>query len=34
LACGHRWASPDAALQYAVTKARELIHTETARLAC
>jgi hypothetical protein len=34
LACGHRWASPDAALQYAVTKARELIHTEGARLAC
>jgi hypothetical protein len=34
LACGHRWASPDAALQYAVTKARELIHTERTRLAC
>jgi hypothetical protein len=34
LACGHRWESPDAALQYAVTKARELIHTEGARLAC
>jgi len=34
LACGHRWASPDAALQYAVTKACELIHTERTRLAC
>ncbi|MBC7716078.1 MAG: hypothetical protein H7143_04015 [Pseudorhodobacter sp.] len=34
LACGHRWASPDDALQYALNKARELIHTEGACLAC
>ena len=34
LACGHRWASPDAALQYALSKASELIHTEGSRLAC
>jgi len=34
LACGHRWPSPDAALLYALNKARELINTERFRLHC
>ena len=33
LACGHRWASADAALLYAVTKARQVISSEPHRLA-
>ena len=34
LACGHRWESPDAALQYALTRAREIIATKSAMLSC
>ncbi len=34
LACGHRWPSPDAALMYALNKAREVINTERFRLHC
>ena len=34
LACGHRWPSPDAALLYALNKAREVIKTEHFRLSC
>ena len=33
MACGHRWASADAALLYAVTKARQVINSERYRLA-
>lgn len=32
LACGHRWASPGGALQYAMTKAREVIRSERLRV--
>jgi len=34
LACGHRWESPDEALRYAVTRAQEMIATQSQRLAC
>ena len=34
LACGHRWASAQAALTYAFVKGREVIRTEPHRLAC
>ncbi|HEV7915293.1 MAG TPA: hypothetical protein VGP22_16130 [Albitalea sp.] len=34
LACGHRWASPEAALSYALGKGCEVIRTERHRLAC
>ena len=34
LACGHRWESPDAALQYALTRAREVIASKSAMLSC
>lgn len=34
LACGHRWPSPDEALQYAMTRARELIRHRPQLLAC
>jgi hypothetical protein len=34
LACGHRWSSAQAALTYAFGKGREVIRTETHRLAC
>jgi hypothetical protein len=33
LACGHRWASPGGALQYAMSKAREVIRSERMRLS-
>jgi len=32
LACGHRWASPDEALHYAMARAREIIVTQSPRL--
>jgi hypothetical protein len=32
LACGHRWASADEALTYAVRKAREIIRTRPETL--
>lgn len=31
---GHRWERPEEALRYAVARAREVILTETHRLAC
>ena len=34
LACGHRWPSPQAALSYALNKARQVIHRERHRLHC
>ncbi len=34
LACGHRFASPGAALAYAMTKANEVIRKQTPVLAC
>jgi len=34
LACGHRWESPDDALRYAVTRAREIIATQAQMLSC
>lgn len=34
LACGYRWPSPDEALQYALTRARELIRSRSQMLLC
>ena len=34
LACGHRWASPDDALGYAVARAREIIAKHSPMLRC
>jgi hypothetical protein len=34
LAGGHRWASPDDALSYAVTRGQDVIREEPHRLAC
>ncbi|MFY9510699.1 MAG: hypothetical protein WAQ05_06980 [Rubrivivax sp.] len=34
LACGYRWPSPDEALQYALTRARELVRSRSQMLAC
>jgi hypothetical protein len=33
LSCGHRWASAEAALAFAMARAREVIHRERARIA-
>jgi len=34
LACGYRWPSPDEALHYALTRARELIRSRSQMLLC
>ena len=34
LACGHRWASPNDALAYAINKAQEAIRNRSAVLTC
>jgi hypothetical protein len=34
LACGYRWPSPDEALHYALTRARELIRSRSQMLTC
>jgi hypothetical protein len=34
LACGHRWESAEAALAYALNKAREVIRSQALMLAC
>jgi hypothetical protein len=34
LACGHRWASPDAALQYAMARAREVVRSFHGTATC
>ena len=34
LACGHRWPSPEEALSYAMSRARELIRKRSQMLAC
>jgi len=34
LACGHRWASPEAALSYAMAKGLEVVKTEQSRGIC
>ncbi|MBX3635957.1 MAG: hypothetical protein KF683_11325 [Rubrivivax sp.] len=34
LACGYRWPTPDEALRYAVSRARELIRSRSQQLAC
>jgi hypothetical protein len=34
LACGYRWPSPDEAISYAMTRARELIRSRSQMLAC
>ncbi|WP_372527442.1 hypothetical protein [Piscinibacter sp.] len=34
LACGHRWPSSDAALSYALSKARKVIRTEPRGRTC
>ena len=34
LACGYRWPSPDEAIHYAMTRARELIRSRSQMLAC
>ena len=31
---GHRWSDPQAALRYALARAREVIRTERERLTC
>ena len=33
LACGHRWATPEEALSYAMGKGKEVVRTERHRLA-
>lgn len=33
LACGHRWSSPEAALRYAMARARDVVRMQTAALA-
>ena len=34
LACGYRWRSAEEAIQYAMNRARELIRSRSAMLAC
>jgi len=34
LACGYRWRSPDEAISYALTRARELIRSRSQMLTC
>jgi hypothetical protein len=34
VACGYRWASPEQAIAYALTRARELIRHRPAMLRC
>jgi hypothetical protein len=34
LACGYRWPSPDAAMHYAINRARELIRSRSRMLSC
>ena len=34
VACGYRWPSPDEAIHYALTRARELIRSRSRMLAC
>lgn len=34
LACGHRWESPKAALDYALGRGRQMVRAERHRLAC
>lgn len=34
LACGHRWASPNDALIYALDRAREIINQQSKLLSC
>lgn len=34
LACGYRWPSAEEAMQYAMTRARELIRSRPQMLAC
>jgi hypothetical protein len=34
LACGYRWRSPDEAITYAMTRARDLVRNGSAMLAC
>ncbi len=34
LACGYRWPSPDEAIHYALSRARELIRSRSRMLTC
>lgn len=34
LACGHRWVEPNGALAYAISKAQQLIRSESSALRC
>ena len=34
VACGHRWRSPDEAISYALSRARELVRSQSRMLAC
>ncbi len=34
LACGHRWATADAALSFAMNRGQQLVRSEPDRLAC
>lgn len=34
VACGHRWRSPEEAIGYALSRARELVRSGSCMLAC
>ncbi len=34
LACGHRWATADAALSYAMSRGQQVVRSEAHRLSC
>jgi hypothetical protein len=34
VACGHRWPSPEEAIGYALSRARELVRSQSRMLAC
>ncbi|MBL8302478.1 MAG: hypothetical protein JNM26_06870 [Ideonella sp.] len=34
LACGHRWATADAALSYAMSRGQQVVRSEPHRLLC
>lgn len=34
VACGHRWPSPEEAISYALSRARELVRSQSRMLAC
>ena len=34
VACGHRWRSPEEAITYALSRAREMVRNQSRMLAC